>query len=687
MIFTPSSNLDYDTQYGAYLYSDAMDLAYNSLVRDGWNFRTMPPNNPPYTPRTPSGSAHGYAGRSYSYSIFAKDPDDGDQLRYTLDWGDGTASETEFVDSGRSVSQSHVWDDEGGYSVRVMAADSEGDESDWSPPLVVAISRRPHPTAVISANPAVITEGETISFGAEGSKSYYQDGGIVSYEWDFGDGSTGAGVNVEHTYPRSGQYTVTLTVTCYENLSATDSMSITVEPAPVLSISISTGSVPSGESGEVLVWVTSNDGLIQGASVHLSTTTGNLNPNEGLTDRYGEFASIFTVPIVDATERYTIYAKAEVDGMRGEGSESDLIMVGPDMPPTAHIEIHQDPAEEGGSVTIEGWGKDEDGDVLGCRWTLPDGTTIPDSGDSSELTLEPDEVQAGAYRFAVRDDQGVWSEVAEFELPMPTPDDGEGAEEEITSMQTNFSRVIEYISENILEDPVALAAMVALSAGTLLMLRGRNGRGITKRSKGGGNGEENGEKGEKDEKDEEDEKPRYGSICATSTPDDAVVLLDGLDLRGRSPVTINKVPVGLHFLLFVKSDHFGYKRKILVTADQTETVHCDLTKVPEVSLKLSADPTEILADGKSKSTITIEIEDKKGRPIPVPKEIAVVVGTNIGEIGSTARMPAGKASTTSVLTSSGSGGTATVNAVLEVEGVLRLKGETTVEFVDVEVAT
>ncbi len=246
--------------------------------------------------------------------------------------------------------------------------------------------------------------------------------------------------------------------------------------------------------------------------------------------------------------------------------------------------------------------------------------------------------------------------------------------------------MVEYISE----DPVALAAVAALAAGTLLMLRGRNGRGITKGSKGGGNSEEKGAEGEKDEKDEmdkKDEKPRYGSICATSTPDDAVVLLDGLDLRGRSPVTINKVPVGLHFLLFVKSDHFGYKRKILVTADQTVPVRCDLTKVPEVSLKLSADPTEILADGKSKSTITIEIEDKKERPIPVPKEIAVVVETNSGEIDSPARIPAGKASTTSLLTSAVSGGTATVNAVLEVEGVLRLKGETTVEFVDVEVAT
>ncbi len=644
IIFSPSSNLDYNTRYFIYLSDSAHDLAYNSLYYE-WNFRTGLPNNPPNTPNPPSGPNTGYAGTSYSYSSFTKDPD-GDQIRYTFDWGDGIASGTEFVDSGRSASQSHVWDVEGEYSVRVMADDSEGGESGWSPPLVVAISGHARPTAIISANPTVITEGEPVSFGAEGSKPGDPDGEIISYDWDFGDESTGAGVNVEHTYPRSGRYTATLTVTDYENVSATDSVGITVEPASVLSVSISTDSVPSGESGEVLVWVTSNGDPVQDVSIYLSATTGSLNPDEGMTDREGEFASIFTAPIVDATERYTIYAEAEVEGMSGEGSESDLIVVGPDIPPTAYMDIYPNPAEEGESVTLDGWGEDEGGEVVECRWTFPDGSIRSYYSDSSELTLEPDEVQAGLYRFAVRDDDGLWSETADLELQVTAPP------ESPTSTPTSEKKTDPFSL------PVAVAAVAALAAGALLIH-------IARRPPDG-NGKP--------------EKQQYGTIYATSDPKEAIVSLDVLNIKGISPIEVNNIAVGTHIVLFAKSGYFGCKKTAIVVANKRVKVHCDLTEIPEIKLKLTPDPAEILADGESKSTITIEIVDKKDRQIPVPSDAMISLETDSGVIDSPVKILAGDASTTSILTASESSGTATVKAELEV--VLKLKGETTVEFLE-----
>jgi len=56
--------------------------------------------------------------------------------------------------------------------------------------------------------------GEAITFNASASydTSPFDNGTIVSYEWDFGDGSVGTGVVCTHAYAEPGEYTVTLMV-------------------------------------------------------------------------------------------------------------------------------------------------------------------------------------------------------------------------------------------------------------------------------------------------------------------------------------------------------------------------------------------------------------------------------------------------------------------------------------------
>ncbi|MEM2129752.1 MAG: PKD domain-containing protein, partial [Candidatus Bathyarchaeia archaeon] len=61
--------------------------------------------------------------------------------------------------------------------------------------------------------------GLTVTFDASGSSD--PDGSIVSYAWDFGDGTFGTGVNPTRAYAAAGTYTVRLTVT--DNGGATDS--------------------------------------------------------------------------------------------------------------------------------------------------------------------------------------------------------------------------------------------------------------------------------------------------------------------------------------------------------------------------------------------------------------------------------------------------------------------------------
>lgn len=94
----------------------------------------------PNTPSKPSGQASVKKGKAYNYYTLSVDPD-GDRIRYGWDWdGDKTVDQwTGFYDSGERVEVSHVWYQNGVYSIRVKAQDENGVESGWSDPLSVSI--------------------------------------------------------------------------------------------------------------------------------------------------------------------------------------------------------------------------------------------------------------------------------------------------------------------------------------------------------------------------------------------------------------------------------------------------------------------------------------------------------------------------------------------------------------------
>ena len=92
---------------------------------------------------------------------------------------------------------------------------------------------------VVSVNDAPVADaggpysalvGELVVF--EGSGSFDLDGTIVTYEWDFGDGSTGSGVAPDHVYLSAGLYVVSLTVTDDGGLSDTATSSADIAEVP-----------------------------------------------------------------------------------------------------------------------------------------------------------------------------------------------------------------------------------------------------------------------------------------------------------------------------------------------------------------------------------------------------------------------------------------------------------------------
>jgi PKD repeat protein len=75
-------------------------------------------------------------------------------------------------------------------------------------PDIVSENKAPHANA---GGPYEGSRGSPVQFSAE--KSYDEDGVIVKFEWDFGDGSKATGKTVTHIYTNVGVYSVTLTVT------------------------------------------------------------------------------------------------------------------------------------------------------------------------------------------------------------------------------------------------------------------------------------------------------------------------------------------------------------------------------------------------------------------------------------------------------------------------------------------
>jgi chitodextrinase len=80
-----------------------------------------------------------------------------------------------------------------------------------------------------SIAPAAGLEGESVAFDAAGSVD--PNGSIVSYAWDFGDGTTATGAAATHTYKFFGNYTARLIVTDNDGLA--DTVSSTVQVAQV----------------------------------------------------------------------------------------------------------------------------------------------------------------------------------------------------------------------------------------------------------------------------------------------------------------------------------------------------------------------------------------------------------------------------------------------------------------------
>ena len=200
---------------------------------------------------------------------------DGQQITsYEWDFGDGA------TESGANVS--HTFTEAGTFSVTHHVSTRAGCASQVTLPVVVVAA----PVASFTAT--TVCQGEATQFTSTSTGDQ-----ISGFQWNFGDGQTGTGETVSHTYTQAGNFQVTLTAegsggTC----SGTITQSVTVHAMPAPVATANPYSVQYSEASTITV----NPGAEGNFTYHWEPANMVTDPNSQTTQ---------TVPLIES-QTYTV---------------------------------------------------------------------------------------------------------------------------------------------------------------------------------------------------------------------------------------------------------------------------------------------------------------------------------------------------------------------------------------------
>ena len=325
------------------------------------------------------------------YGYYSYDPD-GYITGYAWDFGDGSSTNA----SGCCVS--HVYEATGNYTVTLTVTDNAGLTGTTSANVTVVPDVPP--VADFFWYPQVPAVNQTVFFNA-GFYSYDPDGYIVSWNWSFGDGTSGGGGNRSgnfsdggpfptHAYATFGDFVVTLNVTDNAGLSASVSKTIHVNAPPVAAFTISTG---IGKIGTPVFFDASASRDPDGDPLNYSWSFGD-----------GSYATGKIVSHVFATQGQYLIVLVVSDPYTGVSTSTYLAVV-PPKSPTAVI-AWTPPRPIAGQTSVEFNGSnsfDPDGAITRYIWEFGDGVV------GSGLTATHVYADAGTYtiELIVVDEDGV----------------------------------------------------------------------------------------------------------------------------------------------------------------------------------------------------------------------------------------------------------------------------------------
>jgi len=189
-----------------------------------------------YTPARPT------VGELVSFDASGSEDPDGEVVFYEWDFdGDGKVDAT-----GKFAT--HVFEEPGAQPVTLTVTDDEGNKASITRTVYVELYTNQPPTAKFSYTPDQPTTADYVQFTDEST----DDGQIVAWLWDFGDGTTSQEQHPRHRYTKPGTYTVTLTVTDDQGIHGSTQQEITVSegsfpPPTITSLTADPASPQVGE--------------------------------------------------------------------------------------------------------------------------------------------------------------------------------------------------------------------------------------------------------------------------------------------------------------------------------------------------------------------------------------------------------------------------------------------------------
>lgn len=345
----------------------AFDKKGNSAATSILDYSIILPNDPPVANFTESADTV-YIDEVIDFDASESYDPDGSILSYFWNFGDGT--------TGNGVLVQHSYSQDGKYVVTLTVTDSEGAANATSATKTVQEqpSQPPNqvPVASFTESDETVYVEESINFDASGS--YDPDGSIVSYSWDFGDGTTATGVTVSNAYIHAGSYTMTLTVT--DNRGATNTASVVktvlAEPVP---------------NQKPVASFTESDEIVYINDVISFNAADSYDPDGTIVLYHWNFGDGITGTGLSVNHSYSesrmyivTLTVTDDDGVTNTATAAKGVLVRTVNPqnqkPVASFTESTETVYTGESIFFDGSGSiDPDGDVISYLWNFGDGNT------------------------------------------------------------------------------------------------------------------------------------------------------------------------------------------------------------------------------------------------------------------------------------------------------------------------